>query len=136
MTLLPGLDLPSTPSRKRRGRAGPATPSGRAKKGSRVEREIVALHTAIGIGAARVPFSGSLARQLGEAFAGDVKVWALGPDAPPLTIEVKARAGGAGFTTLEKWLGNFDALVLKRNGQQPMVVVPWVVWALLLRRAP
>lgn len=72
MTLLPGLDLPSTPSRKRRGRAGPATPSGRAKKGSRVEREIVALHTAIGIGAARVPFSGSLARQLGEAFAGDL----------------------------------------------------------------
>ena len=62
-------------------------------------------------------------------FAGDVKAWVFGPDNEPLTLEVKARAGGAGFATLERWLGSCDALVLKRNGVPPMVALPWHVWA-------
>jgi hypothetical protein len=130
---LPGLDIPPTARKRRRVRC-PATPSGRAKKGGRIEREIVALHVEIGIPARRVPFSGSLASRAGAEFAGDVKVWALGADAPPLTAEVKARAAGAGFTTLERWLGGFDVLVLKRNNAPPLVALPWRTWAMLLTR--
>jgi hypothetical protein len=47
---------------------------------------------------------------------------------------VKARAGGAGFMTLERWLGSCDALVLKRNGAAPMVALPWHVWARIVAR--
>ncbi len=129
---LPGLDIPAkklerTPVRK------PATPSGCARKGGRVEREIVALIRDLGIECRKVPHSGALAKRLGADFAGDIKVWPSGPDVQPLTLEVKARAGGAGFATLEKWLGDCDALVLKRNGVPPMIALPWRVWARLLK---
>ena len=129
---LPGLNLPAA-TRQRKPIRKPATPSGRARKGGRVEREIVALIRDLGIECRKVPLSGALAKRLGADFAGDVKAWAFGPDAPPLTLEVKARAGGAGFATLEKWLGDCDALVLKRNGVPPMVALPWVTWARLLK---
>ena len=49
-----------------------------------------------------------------------------------LSAEVKARANGAGFTTLGKWLGNYDALFLQRNGADPLVLLPWRVWARIL----
>jgi hypothetical protein len=41
-------------------------------------------------------------------------------------------AGGAGFTTLEKWLGEFDLLALRRNNADPVVVLLW--WSRLLER--
>jgi len=47
---------------------------------------------------------------------------------------VKKRKGGAGFTQLEKWLGNYDALFLRRNHADPMVVLPWRVWSRLIQR--
>jgi hypothetical protein len=134
--LFAGLDLPATPvaPRKPRGRPGPVSASGRAKKGGRVEREIVALIRDLGVPCRKVPLSGALANQLGADFAGDVKAWIFGPDLDPLTLEVKARAGGAGFMTLERWLGSCDALVLKRNGAAPMVALPWHVWARIVAR--
>jgi hypothetical protein len=136
--LFAGLDLPVTPAppRKPRGRPGPVSASGRAKKGGRVEREIVALIRDLGVPCRKVPLSGALATRLGADFAGDVKVWVFGPNLDPLTIEVKARAGGAGFTTLERWLGSCDALVLKRNGVPPMVALPWRVWARIIAAVP
>jgi hypothetical protein len=83
----------------------------------------------LGVECRKVPLSGALANRLGDDFAGDVKAWVFGPGLAPLTLEVKARSGGAGFATLERWLGSCDALVPKRNGAPPMVALPWEVWA-------
>ncbi len=47
-----------------------------------------------------------------------------GREAAPLVAECKARKNGAGFTTLEGWLGEYDALFLKRNNATPLVVPP------------
>jgi hypothetical protein len=46
---------------------------------------------------------------------------------------VRARKDGAGFATLEKWLGDYDALFLRRDHADPMVMLPWAVWARLLK---
>jgi Holliday junction resolvase len=102
------------------------------RKGSRIEREIVRLHTSIGIHAERVPLSGAA----GGNFSGDVNIYAFGHDEAPLVGEVKARKTGAGFVTLEKWLGENDALILRRDRAEPMVVIPWRTWCRLVGRRP
>jgi hypothetical protein len=61
-------------------------------------------------------------------------IYAFGTDAAPLVAEVKKRKGGAGFTQLERWLGEYDLLVLRRNHADPMIVLPWRTWAALLTR--
>lgn len=94
------------------------------QKGDRIEREIVHAHLDIGVHAERVPLSGAA----GGRFSGDVDVYAFGEDAPPLVTEVKARKDGAGFVTLERWLGEHDALFLRRNRGAAMVVLPWRTW--------
>jgi len=58
-----------------------------------------------------------------------------GRDEAPLVAEVKARQNGAGFARLEKWLGNYDALFLRRDRADALVVLPWRVWADLIQRA-
>jgi Holliday junction resolvase len=99
-------------------------------KGLRAEREIVDRHETIGIHAERYPLSGATRfRNSGH----DLDIYALGRDAAPLVAEVKARKNGAGFAQLEKWLGEYDALFLRRNNADPMVVLPWNTWALLER---
>jgi Holliday junction resolvase len=105
--------------------------SGRAprRKGDRIEREIVAQHLALGVKAERYPLSGA-SRFRGSGH--DVDVYAFGGAAAPLVAEVKARKHGAGFATLEKWLADYDALFLRRDHADPMVVLPWAVWARLL----
>jgi hypothetical protein len=100
-------------------------------KGSRIEREIVDRHLAIGIKSERYPLSGA-SRFRGSGH--DVDVYAFGTEEAPLVAEVKARANGGGFVTLEKWLGEYDALMLRRNHADPMVVLPWRVWAALLAK--
>jgi hypothetical protein len=55
-----------------------------------------------------------------------------GGDAAPLVGEVKARGNGEGFATLERWLGDNDALFLRRDRAEPMIVLPWRAWARLL----
>ena len=47
---------------------------------------------------------------------------------------LKARKNGAGFTTLEKWLGEYDVLALRRNNCEPLILLPWRTWAALLSR--
>jgi hypothetical protein len=98
-------------------------------KGLRRERQIVELHKAIGISAERVPLSDAQRYQQNGA---DVDVYVLGPDQPPLKAEVKGRANGEGFVTLERWLSDADALFLIRDRAPPMVVLPWQTWERLL----
>ena len=101
------------------------------RKGDRIERELVQLHKDLGIHAERYPLSGA-SRFRGSGH--DVDIYARGRDEAPLVVECKARKNGAGFTTLEKWLGEFDALFLKRNNADPMVVLPWRVWSVLIKK--
>jgi hypothetical protein len=94
------------------------------RKGDRVEREIVDRH--IGVHAERYPLSGA------SRFGHNVNLYVFGNDEAPIVNEVKGRKNGAGFTTLEKWLGEYDGLFLRRNNVEPMIVLPWRVWADLL----
>jgi Holliday junction resolvase len=93
-------------------------------KGNRIEREIVNLHRAEGLSAERVPLSGAA----GGSFAGDLIIDGVG------RAEVKARAGGAGFVTIEGWLADHNALFLRRDRVAPLVVLPWQVYLWLLMR--
>jgi Holliday junction resolvase len=102
-------------------------------KGARVEREIVNAHRKLGLHCERVPLSGASRYQGNGA---DLDVYARGNEKPPLVCEVKARKSGAGFVTLESWLGEHDALFLKRNHATPLVVLPWRVWAELVAKVP
>ena len=102
-------------------------------KGARVERELVNAHRGMGVTAERVPLSGAC----GGSYTGDlvVEVPGLGHNISTswqARCEVKARKDGAGFVTLEKWLGDNDALFLKRNNAEPMVVLPWETWRKLV----
>jgi Holliday junction resolvase len=103
------------------------------RKGNRVELEIVHLHRDLGIHAERYPLSGA-SRFRGSGH--DIDVYCFGREQAPLFAEVKARKDGGGFVTLEKWLGEFDALFLKRNRGDPLVVLPWRVWAQLIAKVP
>jgi hypothetical protein len=98
-------------------------------KGARIEREIVALHAGLGVKAERVPLSGATRYQGNGA---DIDVYFFGVDAAPLVGEVKARGNGAGFATLERWLGDGDILFLRRDRAEPIAVLPWRIWARLL----
>ena len=48
--------------------------------------------------------------------------------------EVKARASGGGFVQLERWLAQHDALFLRRDRADPLVLLPWSTWARLISR--
>jgi hypothetical protein len=98
-------------------------------KGARAELEIVRRHVAIGVKAEKVPLSGATRYQGNGA---DVDVYPIGPDAAPLVCEVKARGNGGGFKQIETWLADYDALFLRRDRQQPLVVLPWETWERLL----
>jgi len=101
------------------------------RKGDRIEREIVVQHIGIGIKAERYPLSGA-SRFRGSGH--DLDIYAYGPDEAPLVAEVKARKSGSGFVTLESWLAGYDILFLRRNNADPLIVLPWRVWARLLER--
>ena len=100
------------------------------RKGDRLEREIVDRHRELGAHAERYPSGASRFRGSGH----DVDLYAFGRNEAPIVAEVKGRKNGAGFTTLEKWLGEFDVLFLRRNNADPLVVLPWRMWARLLER--
>lgn len=99
------------------------------RKGDRVEREIVDAHKNIGVHAERYPLSGA------SHFRGqghDLDIYAFGKDEAPAVAEVKARKEGSGFALLERWLGEYDVLFLRRDRQEPLVVLPWRMWARLI----
>ncbi len=101
------------------------------RKGNRIERKIVALHKAVGVHTERYPLSGA-SRFRGSGH--DLDIYALGRDQAPLVAECEARRTGAGFTTLERWLGEYDALFLRRDHADPLVLLPWRVWVALLEK--
>jgi hypothetical protein len=96
------------------------------RKGDCLERE-----KALGFHAERYPLSGA-SRFRGSGH--DLDVYLLGREELPIVGEVKGRKNGAGFTTLERWLGQFDAFFLRRNNADPLVVLPWHLWASILER--
>jgi hypothetical protein len=95
-------------------------------------REIVDRHKAINVPAERYPLSGA-SRFRGSGH--DIDLYPFGRDAAPLVAEVKARKNGSGFTQLEKWLGDYNVLFLRRNLADPLVVLPWSTWEALLEKA-
>jgi hypothetical protein len=97
------------------------------RKGDRIERELVDRHKALH--AERYPLSGA-SRFRGSGH--DIDIYLFGRDDAPIVGEVKGRKNGAGFTTLEKWLDEYDALFLRRNNADPLVVLPWRIWARIL----
>jgi Holliday junction resolvase len=102
------------------------------RKGDRIEREIVDRHKPLGVHAERYPLSGA------SHFRGaghDVDLYVFGRDEAPIVAEVKSRRSGGGFAMLERWLAEYDALFLRRNNADPLVVLPWRVWARLLEGA-
>jgi hypothetical protein len=101
------------------------------RKGDQIEREIVNRHREMGIHAERVPLSGAV-RYKGNG--ADVDIYARGRDEAPLVAEIKSRKSGEGFATLDRWLGEYDVLFLRRDRHDPTVVLPWRVWAALLER--
>ena len=101
------------------------------RKGDQIEREIVNRHREMGIHAERVPLSGAV-RYKGNG--ADVDIYARGREEAPLVAEIKARKSGAGFVQLDRWLADYDLLFLRRNHADPLVVLPWKVWAALLER--
>jgi Holliday junction resolvase len=86
-------------------------------KGARVEREI-----AKELGGMRVPLSGAT-----EFAKGDVV-------AHGLTFEVKARANG--FKQIYDWLGKNDALIIKADRKEALVVVPISKFKEMLKNEP
>ena len=90
-------------------------------KGSRVELEIVNRLLEAGIPAHRIPLSGAVKEYPGDVLcAGNIR------------LEIKARANGEGFAVLERWLGDNDALVLRRDRKTPIVAMTWDVFESLL----
>ena len=91
-------------------------------KGYRAENGLVHKHREIGVPCERVPLSGGA----GGGFSGDLIVAGM-------RAEVKARASGEGFKTLERWLGDNEILFLRRDRSEPMVLLPWKTWARMWR---
>ena len=58
----------------------------------------------------------------------------FGREAAPFVAEVKARGNGSGFAMLEKWLGEYQALFLRRNRADPLVILPWSTWVRMLEK--
>jgi Holliday junction resolvase len=103
-------------------------PNASKQKGDRVERGLVSQHLEAGLRANRVD---ARLGQFGAGKSHDIDIY-INTRLDPLQAEVKARKNGEGFKTLEDWLGDNDALFLKRNNADPMVVVPMAIWLEIL----
>jgi Holliday junction resolvase len=87
-------------------------------KGSRYERFIVNFAKSLGLGAYRVPLSGSCAGFKGDVFIAGRK------------LECKKRASG--FKQIQKWIEGFDGVVIGSDRGQDLVVVRLNDWLKLL----
>lgn len=84
------------------------------RKGYRVENQIVNQIKAYGIQARRQPMSGAI-----PDFPYDIEI--RKEPFHKLSVEVKARANGEGFKTLERWKDNADLLCLHRDRADTLV---------------
>jgi hypothetical protein len=103
-------------------------------KGSEIERQIAKELTEAGVPSRRVAGSGAYAKH-DSRLSGDIQVGTYGKDSAHwmLTAESKARKGGEGFKVLERWLGDNDILLVRRNYAKPLAVMPWHVLLPLLQ---
>ncbi len=93
------------------------------EKGQRRELQIVAMHLAVGVHAKKV------SRMYGPD--EDVLVYTdLYPDCP-LVCEVKARKKGY-WQKIKKAIAGKHVLFLKEDREEPLVVLPWAVWARII----
>ena len=83
-------------------------------KGCRFERSIVNAFKANDIEAKRVPLSGAA-----DGFKGDVLVEGKGK-----TYQLELKARQSGFKQLYGWLDGNDALVVKADRQEALVILP------------
>tara|TARA_R110002020_G_C16290907_1_gene772426 strand:- start:1079 stop:1393 length:315 start_codon:yes stop_codon:yes gene_type:complete len=74
-------------------------------KGYRIEHMLVKQLNKNGIKCRRQPMSGAI-----PDFPHDIEI-----QEPRMSIEVKGRANGEGFKTLEKWKGEADILALHKD---------------------
>ena len=95
------------------------------QKGDRAERQLVQLLQEAGLVCSRTPRSGAA----GGPFSGDIHAELLSRSC---RIEVKARAK---FTTLHHWLAANEALILKADRLEPLVVLPLSLFAELVTAA-
>lgn len=98
------------------------------RRGYAVEKLLERKHRDAGIPCERVPLSGSI----GGAYAGDLAIPSV--SGREFTIESKARKTGTGFKVLEGWMEDKDILMIKRNNQEPMVVMSWEIYEKLMKR--
>jgi Holliday junction resolvase len=112
---LGGVDLQA--NKPRRARTQVKNHGGRASrhKGDRFERALARLLQDHGLGAERVPLSGSA----GGSYSGDLTCPVLGVDR---TVECKSRKDG--FRELYSWLQARDLLVIKADRRDALVVLP------------
>jgi hypothetical protein len=96
------------------------------EKGIRAERQIVELFRQAGLEAYRIPLSGSVA-----GFKSDVE---LRIGAKRLHLESKVRGGR--FSMIYRWLFGADALVIKKDCNQPLIVMRLTDFASLLSHMP
>jgi|SRR6516165_7667515 len=89
-------------------------------EGDRIEREIVQRHIALDVCSERYPH---------------IDIYTFGYDEAPPAAGIKSRKPGSGFLVIENWLGGCDALILHTNDSDPIVCLPWRVWAHPLQRA-
>jgi hypothetical protein len=82
------------------------------RKGCRFELAIARLLQDAGLGAEKISRAGYS--------GGDLTCPCLGRD---LILEVKARARG--FSQIYEWLQDRDALIIRADRREPLVVVPW-----------
>jgi Holliday junction resolvase len=97
------------------------------RKGYAAEIQIKDKLVREGIPCERVPLSGSI----GGKWTGDLCIPSISE--VEFVCEVKARKTGEGFRLLEQWLGDKDILFLRRDRQEPLVVLPFDVFTKLLR---
>jgi Holliday junction resolvase len=101
---------------------------GRRVKGARFENEVVDALQGHGIAAERVPLSGAVK---GGSFEGDVLCPVQGQDWK-LECKRKARA----FTTLYRFIGGNNAVVVRDDHTKPLVVMTLETFARLARGQP
>jgi Holliday junction resolvase len=89
-------------------------------KGARFEREVVNFLKSEGMRANRVPLSGAM-----EGFKGDVLVQTR-VDQPLMHFECKSLANG--FKFVYESLGDNDALCIRADRQEPLIVLKLSKW--------
>lgn len=100
------------------------TPSGRKRKGSKLERDIVKLFEAHGLKARRQPLSGAL-----QDFPHDVQVEVPGYG----RLIIEAKSWKHGWRTGDAAMGKAELLVMKRDYGEPMVYLSLATFAAIIK---